>query len=111
VRKRRSLWLRSQIPLTDASGLTVAMRTDPTLADAIAKLSTRQRAVVALHYGYGFTFDEVASILKTRGGTVRSRLGRALINLRVKLWHASAMKEWPVWSRRVFAPALQEPDR
>jgi len=55
---------------------------DPTVARALTLLSERQRAVVALHYGYGYSMDETAAVLGCRGGTVRSRLARALTALR-----------------------------
>ena len=58
---------------------------DPDLDRAMARLSVKQRAVVVLHYHYGFTFDEVASLLGSRPGTVRSHLNRALTTLRHEL--------------------------
>ena len=58
---------------------------DRAMADALRNLSVRQRQVVALHYGYGYTLDEVATILGCRGGTVRAHLSRALEKLREAL--------------------------
>lgn len=81
----RRIRLRSQLPLSDALHLSSVMAWDPVLGGGLERLSTRQRAVVSLHYGYGFSLDEVASILGSRGGTVRSHLSRALANLRLGL--------------------------
>ena len=50
-----------------------------------AHLSARQRAIVALHYIYGYTLDESAVALGCRPGTVRSHLNRALRKLREEL--------------------------
>jgi RNA polymerase sigma factor (sigma-70 family) len=83
IRRRRALTSRWQAPLSDAMALSSVMRWDADLGTAIAQLSTRQRAVIVLHYGHGFTLEEIAAILKCRGGTVRSHLSRALANLRV----------------------------
>ncbi|HUZ71171.1 MAG TPA: sigma-70 family RNA polymerase sigma factor [Candidatus Saccharimonadales bacterium] len=85
VLRLRAATLRWQVPLSDELRLSALMAWDPGLAGAINRLSARQRAVVALHYGYGFSLDEVASVLGTRGGTVRSHLSRALAKLRVSL--------------------------
>jgi RNA polymerase sigma factor (sigma-70 family) len=58
------------------------MEWDPTVAKALTSLTERQRAVVALHYGYGYSLDETAGVLRLSGGTVRSHLARALTTLR-----------------------------
>jgi RNA polymerase sigma factor (sigma-70 family) len=85
IRRRHRFVDRWHSPLQEGLDLSRAMDSDPTLGEAIARLSTRQRAVVALHYGHGYTLDEVASILHTRAGTVRSHLSRALAHLRLGL--------------------------
>src|SRR5207253_10799386 len=41
-------------------------------------LTRQQRAVVALHYQYGYTLDECAGLMGCRPGTARSHLARAL---------------------------------
>ncbi len=53
--------------------------------DAFSVLSTRQRAIVLLHYTYGYTLDECASTLGVRPGTARRHLSRALDRLRVEV--------------------------
>lgn len=82
ARRRRIGWLRRHVPITGAEGLSVVMRWDPAFADALALLTNRQRAVLALHYGHGYSLDETAALLNCSGGTVRSHLFRALATLR-----------------------------
>ena len=55
------------------------------LRRAIAGLSPDHRQVVALRYFAGLTVPEVARTLGVRGGTVKSRLHRALAILRQQL--------------------------
>jgi RNA polymerase sigma factor (sigma-70 family) len=52
------------------------------LADALRVLTTRERAVVVLHYYEGRSIDEVAEILECPRGTVASLQSRALTKLR-----------------------------
>jgi RNA polymerase sigma factor (sigma-70 family) len=52
------------------------------LADALRVLTTRERAVVVLHYYEGRTIDEVAEILGCPRGTAASLQSRALAKLR-----------------------------
>jgi RNA polymerase sigma factor (sigma-70 family) len=58
---------------------------DLDLERAFARLSLRQRAVLALHYHYGYPLDECAGLMRCRPGTVRSHLARALARLRKEL--------------------------
>jgi RNA polymerase sigma factor (sigma-70 family) len=82
VRRRHHAWLRRNVNLADAEGLPDVMHWDPTLGKLLAQVTERQRAVLALHYGHGYTLDETAALLHCRGGTVRSHLARALTTLR-----------------------------
>lgn len=52
------------------------------------RLTRQQRAVVALHYEYGYSLDECAALIGCRPGTARSHLGRALATLREELGYA-----------------------
>jgi RNA polymerase sigma factor (sigma-70 family) len=52
------------------------------LADALDVLTTRERAVVVLHYYEGRSIDEVAEILGCPRGTAASLQSRALAKLR-----------------------------
>jgi RNA polymerase sigma-70 factor (ECF subfamily) len=103
---RRSAWLtricvnhcisrkrkRSLALLTRATSLSdtdvaapVQDTADPDLSSACARLTRHQRAVLTLHYHYGFSLDEAASLMNSRPGTVRSHLARALAALREEL--------------------------
>jgi RNA polymerase sigma factor (sigma-70 family) len=82
TRRRRATWFHRHAPIADAEALSVVMDWDPTVAKALTLLTERQRAVVALHYGYGYSLDETAVVLGCRAGTVRSHLARALATLR-----------------------------
>jgi RNA polymerase sigma-70 factor, ECF subfamily len=59
--------------------------TDTDLEQALRRLTARQRAVVGLHYIYGYTLDEAAALVGCRPGTARSHLNRALSKLREAL--------------------------
>jgi DNA-directed RNA polymerase specialized sigma24 family protein len=48
--------------------------------------------VITLHYHFGYSLDECASLMGCRPGTARSHLGRALAMLRRKL---GGDKSWP----------------
>jgi RNA polymerase sigma-70 factor (ECF subfamily) len=52
---------------------------------AFARLSRQQRAVVVLHYSYGYTLDECSRLMGCRPGTARQHLARALSHLREAL--------------------------
>lgn len=84
-RRWRIVLLSRESTLADASRLASVMQWDPALGAAMERLSVRQRAVVALHYGHGYSLDEVAAILGCSGGTVRAHLSRALTKLREAL--------------------------
>lgn len=52
---------------------------------AVMDLSPKLRAVVALKYLEGLSYDEIASVLECSPGTVASRLNRALGELELRL--------------------------
>ena len=58
---------------------------DTDLADALARLSDEQRAVVVLRYFDDWTVDDTAAALDIAPGTVKSRLSRALDQLNAHL--------------------------
>ena len=58
---------------------------DPDLDRVFRRLSAHQRAVLTLHYQYGYELDECAALLQCRPGTARSHLARALTHLRREL--------------------------
>jgi RNA polymerase sigma factor (sigma-70 family) len=58
---------------------------DPDLDRGYRRLTRPQRAVIALHYEYGYTLDECAALIGCQPGTARSHLARALASLRKEL--------------------------
>jgi DNA-directed RNA polymerase specialized sigma24 family protein len=58
---------------------------EPGLPDALAALSCRQRLVVVLVHGLGYTLHEVAELTGMRRSTVQSHGERGLARLRGKL--------------------------
>ena len=65
----------------------LSRQVDVDLVRALDTLSNRQRAVIALHYMYGYTLDECAPVMGCGRGTVRTHLFRALTTLRGQLSH------------------------
>lgn len=55
------------------------------IAAAVARLSYEQRTIIVLHYWLDCTREQIAEILDLPSGTVASRLGRALAQLRLLL--------------------------
>jgi RNA polymerase sigma-70 factor (ECF subfamily) len=85
-RKRSLLLLTRAASLSDTDvAAPVRDMADPDLSKAYERLTRHQRAVLTLHYHYGFSLDESAVLMKSRPGTVRSHLARALATLRVEL--------------------------
>jgi RNA polymerase sigma factor (sigma-70 family) len=58
---------------------------DPDVDRVFRELSPHQRAVIALHYEYGYPLDECAVLMECRPGTARSHLARALARFRKEL--------------------------
>ena len=58
---------------------------EPGLPGALAALSRRQRTVVVLVHGFGYTLHEVAELTGMRRATVQNHSDRALARLRGKL--------------------------
>jgi RNA polymerase sigma factor (sigma-70 family) len=87
VRTRRRLlprlWLADTIDLHGQS----PEEPDLDLDRCFRRLSRQQRAVVALHYEYGYSIDECAALIGCQPGTARSHLARALASLRKELNH------------------------
>jgi RNA polymerase sigma factor (sigma-70 family) len=86
-RRQRIRWHWTHASADHSAGLVELIPDDPDMARALDRLSPRQRAVVALHFGHGYTLDETAAIVGCRGGTARSHLARALETLRKELSH------------------------
>jgi RNA polymerase sigma-70 factor (ECF subfamily) len=85
----RRLFLTEMPQVPEAQALDLV---DPALDRACRQLTVQQRAVITLHYHFGYSLDECASLMGCRPGTARSHLGRALAMLRRKL---GGDKSWP----------------
>jgi RNA polymerase sigma-70 factor (ECF subfamily) len=79
-RRRRARFLREESidDRVSAPADTPGMNWDA----AFAGLSRQQRAVVVLHFSYGYTLDECAHFMGCRPGSARQHLARALRHLR-----------------------------
>ena len=66
------------------------------IADAIARLDPTRRAIVVMHYFLGMPLADVAEALEIPIGTVKSRLHRALGDMRVTVTTDPAMAPSPI---------------
>jgi len=81
-------------PLTAADPYGQVHQRDA-LWPAIARLTPDQRIVVSLRFYRDFSIDEIAVRVGVRPGTVKSRLHRALRDLRASLGEAESMRsDW-----------------
>jgi len=85
LRSRRGLLPRLWLAETANVQGRTAEDPDVDLDRGYRRLTRQQRAVVALHYEYGYTLDECASLIGCQPGTARSHLARALASLRKEL--------------------------
>ena len=85
IRSRRRLLPR--LWLADTRDVNLQLPEDPDLDldRTFRRLTRQQRAVVSLHYEYGYTLDECAALIGCQPGTARSHLARALASLRKEL--------------------------
>jgi len=81
-RRRRRRW--GFFPIEDADS-TWALRTDPDLWRALAKLDRRTRAALVLSVLDGYTQAEIATALEVPRGTVASWISRGRVVLRATL--------------------------
>jgi RNA polymerase sigma factor (sigma-70 family) len=79
-----SVWrhLRRIVPLESVQGTASPDMKDPDLGAALARLSVRQRQVVALRYLVGLSGMETAEVLGIAEGTVGAHLSVAIATLR-----------------------------
>ena len=68
--------------IDDRSASSVPAQLDTDWDGAFAVLSRQQRAVVVLHFYYGYTLDECSRFMGCRPGSARQHLARALRHLR-----------------------------
>lgn len=79
--KLRSRWLHEDVIDDHRTGSSLS-EPDANWDGAFAMLSRQQRAVVALHFYYGYTLDECSRLMGCRPGSARQHLARALSHLR-----------------------------
>ena len=91
-RSERSAHRRAQAR-PPASAVGEPALPDEQLAAALAGLDAEDRAVVVLRFAVDLSVDEVAGILRTPTGTVKTRTRRALAALRAEGIDASADEE------------------
>lgn len=85
-RLRLDMSLREEASRSATHGDLVSEDID--LHRAHGRLSRQQRAVISLHYSYGYTLMECAGLLGCSPGTVATHLSRALARLRKELGDA-----------------------
>ena len=82
-------WGRGQAKRRDVLFPTVAAEAaewvEPGLPDALAALSEKQRVVVFLVHGHGWSLGEVANLLEVSKGTVQTHMERGMSRLRRRL--------------------------
>lgn len=78
----RSAWWKRIVPLDAAAHAASPAPDDPALDEALAKLPTKYRTVIHLHYYEHYDQQEIAVVLGIQAVSVRSRLTRARQMLR-----------------------------
>ncbi len=74
---RASFWKRNRVSWEDyMDGLTFEEPEDSHLFEAVMRLPDRYRTVIHLYYYEEYSIREIAGILHSRDGTVKSRLSR-----------------------------------
>jgi RNA polymerase sigma-70 factor (ECF subfamily) len=81
-RRRRRRWGFLPVAEDDSSW---ALKSDPDLWLALARLDRRIRAALILNVVEGYTQDQIADLMGVRRGTVASWLSRARTGLRAEL--------------------------
>ena len=93
ISRRRYLrsrgWPQLQVSeLTRSRGDASSSAQNVDMDRAYRRLSLKQRAAIALTYGYGYTEEESAALMGCRPGTVRTHVARGLATLRKELGDA-----------------------
>lgn len=68
---------RATVPLTEVYGAETATAEAAELWEMVARLPEKLRIPVHLHYGEGYSTEEIAGLLGVPAATVRTRLYRA----------------------------------
>lgn len=81
VDRHRRSWRAVSAVVSDHESVDKDVDANIDIERAMARLPVAHRQVVLLHYLYDLPIDEIARVLNTRTGTVKSRLGRARVAL------------------------------
>jgi RNA polymerase sigma-70 factor (ECF subfamily) len=83
-KRNRRDWLKTQFNVLRSSQPSFANSIDlkVTLEDAVRELPTKQKEIIILKYMQQYTLTEIAAILDCPEGTVKTRLHKALVQLR-----------------------------
>ena len=85
----RSFWHRKKVPWEDyMEELPFAEPEDKDLFEAVMELPRKYRVTIHLHYYEDLSVSEIAGILHTTEGTVKSQLSRGRKLLKTKLMEA-----------------------
>lgn len=85
----RSFWRRKKVPWEDyMEELPFEEPEDKSLFEAVMELPRKYRVAIHLHYYEDLSVSEIAEILHTTEGTVKSRLSRGRKLLKTKLMEA-----------------------
>ena len=85
----RSFWHRKKVPWEDyMEALPFAEPEDKDLFEAVMELPRKYRVTIHLHYYEDLSVSEIAGILHTTEGTVKSQLSRGRKLLKTKLMEA-----------------------
>lgn len=76
---------RNRRPSFDPVDAARIPEVEPKLSQALGRLSERQRMVVVLVHGYGWTHTEVSDMLGLSRSSVRNHLSRGLASLRAAI--------------------------
>ncbi len=81
-RRLRTRWLHERVLDDRLASPSQTLPQYAALDGAFARLSRQQRAVIVLHYSFGYTLDECSEYMGCRPGSARQHLARALSRLR-----------------------------
>lgn len=85
----RSFWHRKKVPWEDyMEELSFEEPEDKSLFEAVMELPRKYRVTIHLHYYEDLSVSEIAEILHTTEGTVKSQLSRGRKLLKTKLMEA-----------------------
>lgn len=85
----RSFWHRKKVPWADyMEELPFEEPEDKSLFEAVMELPRKYRVTIHLHYYEDLSVSEIAEILHTTDGTVKSQLSRGRKLLKTKLMEA-----------------------